>query len=227
MCAHARMSVRASAYLRMCACAQLRMCASVHAWGPRGAPLFGHPRGLARLRNHWHCGRGACVEADVALAHAGRGPNMVCDDGVPGLPSRHAARRRLLAMAPDTGSRPGVGLRMWREHHVLRPDGPGNAFCARCGRCAQSAVTLERCRCGATGRWPSHMESAVRAGCLGRGSGRVGGGGQGRGRGRVLGISWNSACPSTPYELCQKSRCLSSCGLALRGSVDESPIFCR
>lgn len=61
--------------------------------------------------------------------------------------------------------RPGRGLRSWREHQVLRPDGLGSSFCARCGRSANSAVMLERCLCEATERWLSQVVSAVRAGC--------------------------------------------------------------
>lgn len=37
-----------------------------------------------------------------------------------------------------------------------------------CGQCAKSAVTLERDPCEAVGRWPSQLESAVRAGCFTR-----------------------------------------------------------
>lgn len=42
------------------------------------------------------------------------------------------------------GSAIGLGLRTQRKHVVLRPDGPGRALRARCGRTSPSAVALER-----------------------------------------------------------------------------------
>lgn len=47
------------------------------------------------------------------------------------------------------GPHPGAGRRsnmviLQTEHFVLRPDGPGRAFCDRCRRSTQIATTLER-----------------------------------------------------------------------------------
>lgn len=41
----------------------------------------------------------------------------------------------------DVAAGPGLGLRVWREHLVLRPDHPGRALC---GRSAPQVVAMQR-----------------------------------------------------------------------------------
>lgn len=54
-------------------------------------------------------------------------------------------------------SHPGLKLRAWREHFVLRTDVPDKA-----------PVMLGRYPCEAAGWWRAQVESAVRAGLYGR-----------------------------------------------------------
>lgn len=62
---------------------------------------------------------------------------------------RLEAYRRAGRPPESDGFRPGCGLRAWREYSVLRLDGLGRAFSARCGRSARLAVTMERYQCPA------------------------------------------------------------------------------
>lgn len=141
---------------------------------------------VARMLGQWDSGRCArrvvgSMGVAAATARPGRARCPIRETWVAGArcpgaePAHQAAWRRgedywkwASRPAPDVGLRPGVGLRTWREHCVFRPDGPRRSFCARYGRCAKVASTLERYPGETTARLPSQVESAIRAGCFTR-----------------------------------------------------------
>lgn len=121
------------------------------------------------------CGRGAKGPGPV-----GAGSGRVQPLGGAGAPHRSRKAAGLLAVgsrAPGPLVRVAIGLRVWRERIVLRPEGFGRAICFRSGLTSAAAQALERRLCEPTGRLPRPVLSALRDGRLRLSGGytRVGG----------------------------------------------------